>query len=147
VRSISDKSTKPNRQHSKNVAVKVSYGTRIDLSGPPSNTLLQHQTVNPVFSKPSSKEIQAEENHQRSIDNWRVKGEIIISYIGQVFAFVIVMFGLYIAWDLGKSGNPITATIIAALNLGALAGLFLVKPSFKARNQQRRKSTKLNDTI
>lgn len=137
-----DKPIKYNREHSKTVVIHVSEGKGFDLPAFQPKIASKQLVINSEYSRNLHKEERKEATHRRNVNNWIVKGQIINISTGQIFAFVIAMFGLYIAWDLGKSGNTVAASVIAAIDLVGLARIFLGKHSFNSEKYQSRKLSK-----
>ena len=70
-----------------------------------------------------------------------VNSNIIKSYLGMGVAICITIYGLYVAKEIAISGNPATAGIIAALDIGGLVWIAISNTQAQKKEREKRKES------
>lgn len=77
-------------------------------------------------------------HHRMALERMTIVNNIIQSYIGQATAFIVTMFGLYLAYLLVSAGNDIFGFGLAVISLAALAGTFYIGKREQAKELSRK---------
>ena len=82
-------------------------------------------------------------DHRMDLEKRVVYSNAKKSYAGMGLATVIALYGLYIAKEIAINGNPATAGIIAALDIGGLisVAIYNVQTQKTERNKRQETST------
>ena len=81
-------------------------------------------------------------DHRMDLEKRVIYSNIKKSYAGMGLAAVIALYGLYIAKEIAINGNPATAGIIAALDIGGLisVAIYNVRTQKTERNKRQESS-------
>jgi len=124
-------------KHPSNQQVQVSHEQMTWRSPlPPPQILQQYEAVIPGFSKKLQEEVYRESKHRRSNDRWLIRGGTVLAFFGHLCALTIVIFGLYVAWQLGMAGYTWTAIAIAGIDLLGISCAFLGRQIIASRNPE-----------
>jgi uncharacterized membrane protein len=106
---------------------------------------LPHPTVLEGYEKtlPGAAErvIKMAENqaaHRQGIEKVVINSDSRNATLGVIFAFIIAMTGLVFAYRLVMAGHGAEGTVIGALDLGALVGIFVYGTNVRAAERQGR---------
>lgn len=114
-----------------------------EISGPiPSPQILQqYNNIIPDAAERILRMAEKQSDHRISIESKIVNSNILKSYLGIILATVIVPYGLYIAKEIAIKGNPATAALIAALDIGGLIAIALTNARQQRREREQRRET------
>ena len=125
----------PKKKESQDAAALVQREMRFQTHLLPPQLLREYNEIIPTFADDIHREFIKEGKHRRSNNNWLIRGAIGSKFFGQISALAIALFVLYIAWDLGKNGQPYLAGFLGGLDLVALVSVFLGVQYF-GKNQE-----------
>lgn len=117
----------PPHAPNKNVQA-VRYQQSVEMfEGPlPHPDLLQkYDSVIPGFAERIIAQWEQQSTHRQRLESTVVLGGVQAQAKGQWMALVVAVVGLLVAGAVGIWGNPIAGTVIAAVDLASLAGVFL----------------------
>ncbi len=114
-----------------------------EISGPiPSPQILQqYNSVVPDAAERILRMAEKQSDHRISIENKVVGSNIFKSYLGIVLATVIALYGLYISKEIAINGNPATAALVAALDIGGLIAIAVTNTKQQSREREKRRET------
>lgn len=92
---------------------------------PPPMLLEQYDKIVPGCAKMIVDEFQANSKHSRHIEILGITGMIRKDVRAQWMAFVLVIIGFFLIWELATSGNERSAIAVATMLLGSIALAFL----------------------
>jgi uncharacterized membrane protein len=92
---------------------------------PPPGMLEQYERIHPGFTRELMDEFRAEGNNRRSLMRRDLSGQIAVTIIGQVFAFLIALAGLGLGAYLIHDGRSIAGYAVLVTAVGGIVGSFL----------------------
>jgi uncharacterized membrane protein len=113
----------------------------------PPKLLQEYNDIIPGFAQDVHNEFKTETAFRRSLNSWIVKGSVTSKFVGQVCAFSIAVFVLWIAWDLGVKGHDVLAGTIAVIDLAALVSVFLGTQYFGKEREQQAEAQNKEETL
>lgn len=110
---------------------------------PPPQVLQQYNSIVPGAAERILLMAEKQSDHRMDLEKRVVYSNIKKSYVGMGLATVIALYGLYIAKEIAINGNPATAGIIAALDIGGLISIAIynVQSQKSERNKRQESST------
>ena len=119
--------------------------TYTEVSGPiPSPQILQqYNNIVPSAAERIIRMAEKQSDHRMALENRVVSSNLVKSYLGMIAGTSIAIFGLYIAKEIAINGNPATAGIIAALDLGGLVWVAVTNTKSQRKELEKRQKTSL----
>jgi uncharacterized membrane protein len=106
---------------------------------PPPTILQQYEDVVPGAAKIIIEMAQKQSDHRQFLEKNVITSDIKKSYIGQIFAFILGLFGLAMGTVLIYAGKSVAGTALSGGTLLALVGVFIYGSS--ARKKERAEKT------
>lgn len=110
---------------------------------PPPQVLQQYSAIVPDAAERIIRMAEKQSDHRMDLEKKVVYSNVRKSYVGMGLATVIAVYGLYVAKEIAINGNPATAGIIAALDIGGLISIAIynVKSQASERGKRQESST------
>ena len=117
--------------------------TYTEVSGPipPPQILQQYNNIVPDAAERIIRMAEKQSDHRMALENKVVNSNLVKSYLGMIAGSSIAIFGLYIAKEIAINGNPATAGIIAALDLGGLVWVAVTNTKSQRKEREKRQET------
>ena len=103
---------------------------------PPPQILQQYNSIVPDAAERIIRMAEKQSDHRMDLEKKVVYSNIKKSYAGMGLATIIALYGLFIAKEIAINGNPATAGIIAALDIGGLISIAI----YNVKTQQAERS-------
>ena len=111
---------------------------------PPPQILQQYNNVVPGSAERIIGMAEKQSDHRMGLENKVVTSNLVKSYLGMISGTSIAIYGLYICKEIAINGNPATAGIIAAIDLGSI--LWVALNNTKAQKKERAKRQETSST-
>ena len=121
--------------------VRVTTYTGVSGPIPPPQILQQYNNIVPDAAERILRMAEKQSDHRMALENKVVNSNLVKSYLGMVAGSSIAIFGLCIAKDIAINGNPATAGIIAALDLGGLVWVAVTNTKSQRKEREKRQET------
>ena len=92
---------------------------------PPPQLLQQYRDVAPNAPQLILEAFQKQGNHRRFIEKWMAVSPFLLRISGQIFAFLLVAYGIYKGAHLIEIDKQASGLTAIFTSLGALAGMFI----------------------
>ena len=125
-------------------STQVTAATASSFEGPipPPQILQQYNNIVPNAAERILRMAEKQSDHRMDLERRVVYSNVRKSYAGMGLATLIALYGLYIAKEIAISGNPPTAGIIAALDIGGLISVAIYNvQAQKAERSKRQESS------
>ena len=110
---------------------------------PPPQVLQQYNAIVPNAAERILSMAEKQSDHRMDLEKRVVYSNVKKSYAGMGLATVIALYGLYIAKEIAINGNPATAGIIAALDIGGLISIAI----YNVQTQKNERSKRQDSSI
>ena len=106
---------------------------------PPPQVLQQYNNIVPNAAERIIHMAEKQSDHRIDLEKKVVNSNIHKSYIGMVLATIIALYGLYSAKEMSINGNPWTAGILAALDIGGLISVAIYNVIIQKNERENRR--------
>ena len=111
---------------------------------PPPQVLQQYNTIVPNAAERIIRMAEKQSDHRMDLEKRVVYSNVKKSYAGMGLATVIALYGLYIAKEIAINGNPATAGIIAALDIGGLISVAIYNVRTQKKEREKRQESSIS---
>jgi len=108
---------------------------------PPPQVLQQYNSIVANAAERIIRMAEKQSDHRMDLEKRVVYSNVRKSYVGMGLATIIALYGLYIAKEIAINGNPATAGIIAALDIGGLISIAIYNVQAQKSERSRRKES------
>ena len=134
----------PARNNPNQVSARVAVMTEITGPIPPPQVLQQYNVIVPDAAERIIKMAEKQSDHRMILEKKVIGSNLVKSYLGMMSATLIAIYGLYISKEIAINGNPATAGIVAALDLGGLLSVAVY--NIRAQRKERDKRAESSRT-
>ena len=92
---------------------------------PPHEELAGYEAVLPGSANRILSMAEGQSKHRQNLEDRVIRHDIIKSYFGLVFGFLICLAGFYTAYRIVEAGYPVTGALFGAAPLGGLVAVFI----------------------
>ena len=131
----------PVRNNPSNAPARLTTFTEVTGPIPPPQILQQYNNIVPGAAERIIRMAEKQSDHRMALENKVVGSNLVKSYLGMIVGASIAIFGLHIAKEIAIDGNPATAGIIAALDLGGLVWVAVTNTKSQRREREKRQET------
>ncbi len=131
----------PARSNPSNPPARVATYTEISGPIPAPQILQQYNNIVPGAAERIIRMAEKQSDHRMGLENKVVNSNLVKSYLGMIAGTSIAIFGLYIAKEIAINGNPATAGIVAALDLGGLVWVAVNNTKAQRKEREKRQET------
>ena len=126
-----------------NPPARVTAATYTEISGPiPAPQILQqYNNIIPNAAERILRMAEKQSDHRMALESKVVSSNIVKSYLGMAGGTSVAIFGLYVAKVVAVSGNPATAGILAALDIGGLVWVAVNNTRSQRKEREKRQET------